>query len=55
MKELKDGMRVQDDSLSMLIFIVQNMLDYAQIKAGKFRPNIALFDVKQSVEMVMNI
>lgn len=29
MAEINNGMQIQDDSLQMLIFIVQNMLDYA--------------------------
>ena len=31
------------------------MLDYAQIKAGKFRESISNFDIKKTVRMVMNI
>lgn len=31
------------------------MLDYAQIKAGKFRKNISTFDIRESVEKVMCI
>lgn len=31
-------------------FIVQDLLDYAQIKAGKFRKNISTFNIKESIE-----
>ena len=39
----------------MLTFLVQNMLDYAQIKAGKFRKSSEKFDVREKVDLVMNI
>ena len=38
-----------------MTFIVQDLLDYAQIKAGKFRKNIKRFDIMDSVEKVMSI
>ena len=39
----------------MLQYLVQNILDYAQIKAGKLRKNLECFNVKDIVEKVMNI
>ena len=38
-----------------MTFIVQDLLDYAQIKAGKFRKNISVFDIRESIEKVMCI
>ena len=46
---------VQTDSSQMLTFLVQNILDYAQIKAGKLRKNLEKVDLKKLVNMVMNI
>ena len=37
----------------MMAFLVQDLLDYAQIKAGKFRKNISKFDVRKTIESVM--
>lgn len=48
-------MKIQDDSVSLLKFLVQNMLDYAQIRAGKLRKNITRFSIKDSIEKVINI
>ena len=31
------------------------MLDYAQINAGKFRKNIATFNIRESIEKVVSI
>jgi signal transduction histidine kinase len=39
MVQLNEGMRVQDSSATILQFQVQDLLDYAQIKSGKFRKN----------------
>ena len=38
-----------------MTFIVQDLLDYAQIKAGKFRKNIEQFDIHDAIEQVMCI
>ena len=35
--------------------MIKDLLDYAQIKAGKFRKNITTFDIRKSVEKVMAI
>lgn len=48
-------MKVQNDSVSLLQFLVQNMLDYAQIKAGNLRKNITEFSIKTCIEKVINI
>ena len=34
---------------------MQDLLDYAQIKAGKFKQNCQLFDIRDSVAKVMKI
>ena len=36
-------------------FLVQDLLDYAQIKAGKFRLNIQKFDIIDAIDDVMSI
>ena len=36
-------------------FLIQDLLDYAQIKAGKFRKVIAEFNIKEAVEEMMSI
>ena len=38
--ELDEGLHVQQASASLMDFLVQDLLDYAQIKAGKFRLNV---------------
>lgn len=51
--KLKAGLKVQESSTEMMTFMVQDLLDYAQIKAGKFRKNIYRFDIRNAIESVM--
>ena len=55
MDNLEDGLRVQDSSAKMMSFLVQDFLDYAQIKSGKFRINIKPFDIHDMLEKVICI
>jgi len=52
---LKEGRKVQESSANLMSFIVQDLLDYAQIKAGKFRKQIKPFNIREAVERVMSI
>lgn len=52
--QIKEALKIQHDSSQLLIFMVKNMLDYAQIKAGKFRKDITVFDIRTCVDMVMS-
>ena len=36
-------------------FLIQDLLDFAQIKAGKFRKNIQEFNIQEAIEEVMSI
>jgi len=38
-----------------MTYIVQDMLDYAQIKSDNFRKVSQQFDIRQSIEKVMTI
>jgi len=46
---------VQESSAQFMALLVQDFLDYAQIKAGKFRQNIKEFNIRDTVEKVMCI
>ena len=39
----------------MMTFLVQDFLDYAQIKSGKFRVNLKQFNILETVENVISI
>ena len=53
--KLRDSITVQDSSAAIMQSIVQDILDYAQIKVGKFRKVIKRFNVRESVERVMSV
>ena len=36
-------------------FIIQDLLDFAQIKGDKFRKNNLVFNIKDAIEKVMSI
>lgn len=54
-KQLKEGKAIQDASASLMEFLIQDLLDYAQIKAGKFRKNVQSFNIREAIEKVMCI
>ena len=55
MSKLRSGWKIQQSSANVLTFIVQDLLDYAQIKSGKFRKNIMEFNIINAVEEIMII
>ena len=55
MVKLNKGKMVQSSSANLMEFLVQDLLDFAQIKAGKFRKNIKKFNIKEAIESVLNI
>ena len=55
LKKLEEGNKVQEKSATMMLFMVQDLLDMAQIKSDKFRKNITSFNIMNAVETVINI
>lgn len=53
--DLEKGHCIQDNCSSIMQFLVQDLLDYSQIKEGKFRKNYGLFNVAEAIEEVMSI
>lgn len=53
--QLEHGLKVQENSATLMHFLVQDLLDYAQIKSKKFRKNIKTFDIRDAIEKVMSI
>lgn len=51
--ELNDGLDIQNSSANMMSYMIQDLLDFSQIKAGKFRKNIQAFNVRDAVNDVM--
>ena len=55
LNKLEEGNKVQEKSATMMLFMVQDLLDMAQIKSDKFRKNITSFNIMNAVETVINI
>ena len=55
MDQLNQGLKIQESSSNLMTFIVQDLLDFAQIKSGNFRKNISSFNIQDSIEEVMCI
>mmetsp|Transcript_5517 Transcript_5517/g.8657 ORF Transcript_5517/g.8657 Transcript_5517/m.8657 type:complete len:121 (-) Transcript_5517:1112-1474(-) len=54
-EQLREGLKVQQSSTEIMAFLVQDLLDYAQIKAGKFRKRVCRFNIREAIESVICI
>ena len=52
---MKSSVRIKKQSTELMQFIVQDLLDYAQIKSSKFRKNYAHFDIRKAVNEVLEL
>ena len=43
---IQQSNNIQDSSTNMMGFLVDDLLDFAQINAGKFRKVVTNFDIK---------
>ena len=59
MKEIQKMMdqsnKIQDASATLMSFLVDDLLDFAQLNAGKFRVEDKEFDLKEAIEEVISI
>ena len=54
-KEYDVTLKVQNSSSKMLTFLVNDILDFAQLRSGKFRKDISYFDIKEAMEEIFLI
>ena len=52
---IQQSNNIQDSSTNMMGFLVDDLLDFAQINAGKFRKVVTNFDIKEAVNEVVSI
>ena len=50
MDHLERGKLIQTSSANLMKFLIQDLLDYSQIEAGKFRKNYKRFNIKEALE-----
>mgnify|MGYP000913038103 FL=1 len=53
--QLDESRKSQEASAKIMTFLVQDLLDYAQLKSGKFRKNISKFNIMKTVQKVIKI
>lgn len=53
--EYTNSLSTQQSSSKLLLMNVEDILGFAQIRAGKFSKNVKVFDVKKAVDDVMGI
>ena len=53
--KMLESNQIFDSSTNIMKYLIQDLLDYAQIKAGKFNQKVKQFDVKQAIYDVVEI
>jgi signal transduction histidine kinase len=52
-KLMKRCVRISNSSASMMSYLVDDLLDFSQINAGKFRKTVSEFDLSEALEEVV--
>ncbi len=52
---MKVSTKIQESSANIMNFLVDDLLDFSQINAGKFRSVVSTFNVKEAIEEVLAI
>jgi two-component system sensor histidine kinase/response regulator len=55
LSQLDEGNEIQNSSIGLMSFMIQDLLDFSQIKSGKFRKNISRFNVRDSIKKIMDM
>lgn len=53
--EYQGTLKVSKSSSKILTFLVNDLLDFAQLKSGKFRKNISCFSIYEAIKEVESI
>ena len=49
------SIRIQSSSTKILNFLVNDMLDFAQLRNGKLRKDISQFDIYEAIQEIVNL
>ena len=49
------SVKIQMSSTKLLKFLINDLLDFSQLRAGKFRKDCANFNLKESIEEIIMI
>ena len=52
---IQQSNKIQDSSSNMMSFLVDDLLDFAQLNAGKFRKVVKEFDLREAIQEMIDI
>ena len=52
-QNIQSSNKIQENSTRIMSFVVDDLLDYAQLNAGKFRQDIKEFDLKEAIDEIV--
>ena len=52
---ISQSSKIQDSSANIMSFLVDDLLDYAQLNAGKFRKVEKVFNLKEAIQEIIDI
>jgi len=55
LSEMEECYSIQDSSSRFLAYEINDMLDFSQLKQGKFRKNVTAFDTRASIDEIVKI
>ena len=53
--EQSESLKIQTSSTKILNFLVNDMLDFAQLRSGKFRRDLSSFNIKEAIQEIVNV
>ena len=53
--EHKESIGIQRSSTKLINYLVNDILDFAQLKSGKFRKDISKFDIRESIQEIIDV
>jgi signal transduction histidine kinase len=53
--EMWESCKISKTSSKLMLYNVEDLLDYGQLESGNFRKNIELFDVRKSIQEIINV
>jgi signal transduction histidine kinase len=53
--EMWESCKISKTSSKLMLYNVEDLLDYGQMESGNFRKNIELFDCKKAIQEIINV
>ena len=53
--EMWESCKISKTSSKLMLYNVEDLLDYGQMESGNFRKNLQQFDVKKAIQEIINV